>query len=106
LLEKWTKEWTLYTPEKIEIGLGCGIHTGNVLVGNLGTDQRDQYTALGPDVNFAARIEARSAKEQILVSASTRARLNAHFELQDAGTISDIKNIPGEFKIFSVISAR
>ncbi|MGD0023548.1 MAG: adenylate/guanylate cyclase domain-containing response regulator [Xanthobacteraceae bacterium] len=106
LLEKWKEEWTLYTPEKIDIGLGCGIHTGEVLVGNVGTELRDQYTALGPDVNFAARIEARSAKDQIFISASTQARVKDHFNLQDAGIIDNIKNIPGEYRIFSVISAK
>ena len=68
------------------------------MVGNVGTELRDQYTALGADVNFAARIEARSAKSQILVSASTQARVKDHFDLKDAGVINDIKNIPGEFR--------
>lgn len=106
LLKKWTEVWTLYTPEKIDIGLGCGIHTGEVLVGNVGTDTRDQYTALGPDVNFAARIEARSGKGEIFVSASTEARVKDHFVLQEAGAINDIKNIPGEYPLFSVTSSK
>lgn len=106
LMRKWNREWTLYTPEKINIGLGCGIHTGEVLVGNVGTDLRDQYTALGTTVNFAARIEARSSRGQILISASTEARVKDRFDLQDAGVIDDIKNIPGEYRLYSVISER
>jgi adenylate cyclase len=102
LCKKWTAEWTLYTPEKIDVGLGCGIHTGEVLVGNVGTDLRDQYTALGPDVNFAARIESRSKKGEILLSSSTQARTKDYFNTEDAGTINDIKNIPGNFNLFSV----
>lgn len=106
LLEKWTEEWALYTPEKIDIGLGCGIHTGEVLIGTVGTDLRDQYTALGPNVNFAARIESRSAKGQILISASTQTRVKDQFEFQDAGAINDVKNIPGEFRLFSVVGRK
>jgi adenylate cyclase len=106
LLDKWTTEWTLYTPEKIDIGLGCGIHTGEALVGNVGTDLRDQYTALGPNVNFTQRIESRSVKGQILISASTQARVKDHFDFEDAGAISDIKNIPGEFRLFSVVARK
>jgi adenylate cyclase len=106
LVDKWTTEWTLYTAEKIDIGLGCGIHTGEALVGNVGTDLRDQYTALGPNVNFAQRIEARSARGQILISASTHARVKEHFTVEDAGAISDIKNIPGEFRLFSVLARK
>jgi class 3 adenylate cyclase len=100
LLEKWKAEWTLYTAEKIDVGLGCGVHTGEVLVGNVGTNVRDQYTALGPDVNFAARIEARALKDQILLSAPTWTRVKGKFELREAGLINDIKNIPGEFQLY------
>lgn len=102
VLEKWLKEWTLYTPQKIDIGIGCGVHTGEVLVGNVGTDSRDQFTALGPHVNFAQRLEARAPAGQILVSASTEARVRDLFALEDAGTIKDIKNIAGEFRVFAV----
>lgn len=105
LRKRWIAEWTLYTPEKIDIGLGCGIHTGDVLVGNVGTELRDQYTALGPDVNFAARIESRSAKGQILISASTKIRISEHFETREAGVIDDIKNIPGKFDLHSVVAS-
>lgn len=106
VLKKWMADWTLYTPEKIDVGLGCGIHTGEVFVGSIGTDLRDQYTALGPNVNFASRIESRSGKGQILISSSTHARVKDVFDTQDAGAINDIKNIPGEFRLFSVIAAK
>jgi class 3 adenylate cyclase len=102
LLAKWVEEWVLYTPQAIDIGLGCGIHTGNVLVGNVGTEVRDQYTALGPNVNFAQRIEARSEKGEILLSASTETRVRGQFDLKESSVLTDIKNIAGEFKIFSV----
>ncbi len=100
---KWMDQWALYTPQTIAIGLGCGIHTGEVLLGNVGTETRDQYTALGAHVNFAQRLEARSSKGQVLLSASTEARVKGHFVLEDVGVIDDVKNIPGEFRIFSVV---
>lgn len=102
VLEKWMPQWTLYTPQKIAVGLGCGIHTGTVLVGNVGTEFRDQFTALGPHVNFASRIEARAESDQILLSQSTAARIETDIPINEAGEISNIKNIPGEFKLFSV----
>jgi class 3 adenylate cyclase len=102
LVNSWMEQWTLYTPHKIEIGLGCGIHTGEALVGNVGTDFRDQFTALGPNVNFAARIEARSTHGQILLSQSTATRIKDIIAVTPAGQIDDIKNIAGTFELFSV----
>jgi class 3 adenylate cyclase len=103
VLGRWMEQWKLYTPHKIEIGLACGIHTGEALVGNVGTEFRDQFTALGPNVNLASRIEARAAKGQILISQTTEARVKDKAKLEAAGEISDIKNIPGKFSLFSVL---
>lgn len=102
LLGRWMEQWSLYTPQTIEIGLGCGIHTGEALVGNVGTDFRDQFTALGPHVNFAARIEGRASRGQVLISQTTEGRVKGVVKTQLAGTINDVKNIPGEFKLFTV----
>jgi class 3 adenylate cyclase/ActR/RegA family two-component response regulator len=106
VLKKWAEQWALYTPQIIDVGLGCGIHTGEVLVGNVGTELRDQYTALGSNVNFAQRIEARSDKNQILISTPSQVRVGDHFELQEVGVINDVKNIPGEFRLFSVTGGK
>jgi class 3 adenylate cyclase len=106
LLSEWMERWTLYTPQKIEIGLACGIHTGEVLVGNVGTDFRDQFTALGPHVNFAQRIESRAQSNQILLSQSTEARVRPAIETSLSGEISDVKNIPGRFSLFSAVSKK
>jgi len=105
VLGRWMEQWKLYSPQTIDIGLGCGIHTGEALVGNVGTDFRDQFTALGPNVNFAARIEARAKAGEILVSQSTQVRVSSAVTLSAAGEISDIKNIPGRFTLFAVREA-
>jgi adenylate cyclase len=102
VVNKWMGKWQLYVPDKIEIGLGCGIHTGETLVGNVGTDFRDQFTALGPHVNFASRIESRSDQGQILISQSTKTRIKKSFKVSKVGEISDVKNIPGTFILYQV----
>ncbi len=106
VLKNWMEQWVLYTPQTIDIGLGCGIHTGETLVGNVGTENRDHFTALGPHVNFAQRIESRASKGQILISASTKARISDHFELKKIGTINDVKNISGNFDIFEIVKTK
>lgn len=102
LLNQWKKEWSKYSAQIIDIGLGCGIHTGQCLVGNVGTEQRDQFTALGTEVNLASRIEARSEKQQILVSYTTHGKLAEKFAFEDKGVINNIKNIDGEFPIYEL----
>ena len=102
LTEKWMKKWKLYTPHQIDISLGCGIHTGEVLAGNMGTEFRDQFTAVGSEVNFASRIEGKSKEGRIIISQSTAVRVKDKFKLTPAGSIDDIKNIPGKFELFSL----
>ena len=51
--------------------MGIGIHTGEVVVGNIGSEKRTKYGAVGPSVNLAARIEANTVGGQILISEST-----------------------------------
>jgi class 3 adenylate cyclase len=53
------------------VEMGIGIHSGEVVVGNIGSEKRTKYGAVGPSVNLAARIEANTVGGQILISAAT-----------------------------------
>jgi signal transduction histidine kinase/response regulator RpfG family c-di-GMP phosphodiesterase len=48
----------------------CGIHQGTAVVGMFGSSERSDYTAIGPSVNIAARIQEAATAETILVSAA------------------------------------
>jgi class 3 adenylate cyclase/CheY-like chemotaxis protein len=54
-----------------ELAIGIAIHTGEAVVGTIGSPQRLKYTAVGPNVNVVGRIESYARGGQILVSDST-----------------------------------
>lgn len=56
----------------VTIQLAIGVNTGQAVVGNIGSDRRMEYTAIGDTVNVAARLEALARPSQILVTAATR----------------------------------
>lgn len=57
-----------------EIAMGVGINTGQVVVGNIGSQKRAKYGIVGSHVNLASRIESRTVGGQVLISESTLAR--------------------------------
>jgi adenylate cyclase len=59
----------------ITIELAIGVHTGDAVVGNFGSESRMEFTAIGDVVNVAARLEAIARPNQILSTIATRARL-------------------------------
>ena len=58
-----------------------GVHTGEVIVGNIGSDRRMKYAAVGSHVNLTGRIESYTTGGQLLISEST---------LQEVGTIVEV----------------
>ncbi len=56
---------------KPEIKIGIGINSSAVVVGNIGSDQRMEYTAIGDGVNISSRLQGKASGHQIIISKST-----------------------------------
>ena len=67
-LEVLNAKWIAQGLPKLEFR--CGIHQGTAVVGMFGGAERSDYTAVGPSVNIAARLQTAARPGQILVSAA------------------------------------
>ena len=67
------------------IALRIGINSGEVVVGKIGDDLRMDYTAQGPTVGLAQRMEALAAPDSVYLSDATAALVDGYFALDDLG---------------------
>ena len=93
-----------------QLEMGIGVNTGEVIVGNIGSERRSKYGVMGSHVNLCGRIESYTVGGQVLISPLTRSMIKEplsvlqEMEVMPKGVnspliLSQITGIGGEYQL-------
>ncbi len=97
----------LYTelPPEERLFFGAGIHTGEAVLGLIGTEKRLEYTAISDSVNIAKRIQENSANNQILISREAYERVKKQVEVRPVAAMA-LKGKTQPVDVFEVVGVK
>jgi class 3 adenylate cyclase len=90
-------------PQPLQVRIG--IHTGVVVIGDIGTSGRTEHLALGETPNLAARLQGLAEPNTIVVSAATHRLIDSQFECQPFGSYL-VKGLDMPLAVYHVQSER
>ncbi len=93
LNQRWRREAEAEGRPHVPIHIGVGVNTGVCCVGNMGSDQRFDYSVLGDDVNLASRLEGQTKiyGVDIIIGENTRAQVPDYAVLE-----ADVVKVKGK----------
>jgi adenylate cyclase len=97
--KKWKKEYQL------TLQLAIAIHCGEVIIGNIGSEKRMEFTAIGDVVNTAARLEKIAQANQVLISGAVHQQLKSQdsIKIKPFGRF-ELRGKNQEVEVFEVLS--
>ncbi len=97
LNEKWKSQ------NRPVIKVGYGINTGEAIVGNIGSERRMEYTAIGDMVNTASRIEGQTEDNQIFITEDAYKELGNRVQVKKLSPVK-LKGKANQVQIYEVLS--
>jgi class 3 adenylate cyclase len=85
----------------VDFGVRMGLHSGEVVVGKIGDDLRMDYTAQGPVVGTAQRIERLAEAGRPYLSEATARLVEGFFALEDQGELT-LRGVRGAMRVFAL----
>src|SRR4029453_9066107 len=79
-----------------------GIHTGPVVVGEIGAGERTEQLALGETPNIAARVQGTANPDEVMISAATYRLVEGLFECEERGQ-PDLKGVSTPLTLYRVM---
>jgi class 3 adenylate cyclase len=89
----------------VDFAVRVGLNTGQVVVGDVGSDLVYEYTAMGDAVNLASRLQTAARPMNILISADTHRFITPFFEFSDLGKIQ-VKGKTDPIQVYEVIRSK
>jgi adenylate cyclase len=104
-LHQMNEQWAKLGKPALDIGIG--LHTGEVIFGNVGTGKKVDFTAIGDSVNLASRLEGanKEYKTHIIVSDATLEELGTGADVKPLGNIV-VKGKTVPVEIFELLALR
>jgi class 3 adenylate cyclase/predicted ATPase len=86
----------------VRLAVRIGIHTGMVVVGEMGSGDRLEQLAMGEAPNVAARLQGLAERDTVLISADTHRLVQGYFSVDDLGTPA-LKGVAEAMQVYRVV---
>jgi adenylate cyclase len=102
------KEWNedRIAAGKVPIKIGIGLHTGHVVVGNMGSNRALSYTAIGDGVNLASRLCGVAREDMVVISQECAERAGKQNFVLEQLPPAKVKNREAPVEIYRVMATR